>query len=356
MDVPGTLRCLDEMPLDVSIMLKAFHGVGKSSVVKQYAQSKNLLFHDIRLSQNDVGDVKGFPNPNTKEGIMEFLKAYWWPRDMDSEGILLFDELNRAKKDVQQAVFEICLDRRLDGVDLPPGWRVVACINADPIYQVTPMDVALEDRWFMIDFQPTVKDWLDWAYLNGVHPAIIQYIDANRKQLDPPVDNMEPGKVYPSRRSWHYLSKTIESMNLLSEGDSNGFFTEIACGWVGTLAGPAFVQWAINNYNSLSAHDILTNMENIRDEVDRAIENIEVVSSLANAVVRDFKDFDFTPENREDTVNNLRDFFLLVPADVASNMWTQLFRDNKTKSVLTNAWRKDEVVMSKIRRVAAQNT
>jgi hypothetical protein len=354
MDVAGTLRCLKEMPLDVSIMLRAMHGVGKSSIVKQHAKREGVQFHDIRLSQNDVGDVKGFPNPNTAEGIMEFLKAYWWPRDMESKGILLFDELNRAKKDVQQAVFEICLDRRLDGVPLPPGWRVVACINADPIYQVTPMDVALEDRWFMIDFEPTVQDWLDWATSNGVHPAVIQYIDSNRGQLDPPIANMEPGKIYPSRRSWEFLSATMQSMNLLEENDQNGFFTEVAVGWVGTLAGPSFVQWAVNNFKTLSPRDVLLNLPELRSEVEEKIGNIEIVGSLSNGVLREFQEMDLSVEDKEVVIGNLRSFFLMVPPEISSNMWGKLFRNNRTRAILTKAWKDDKEVMAKVRQSVSQ--
>ena len=132
MNIAQTKEILKNMPSDKSVMLHAKHGVGKSSVVRQAAyemeeeSGKPVGFWDVRLSQCEVGDIKGMPLLDAEKGITRFLKQEWWPRDPNSTGILFFDELNRASKDVLQAVFEICLDRRLDGEKLPDGWRVVA--------------------------------------------------------------------------------------------------------------------------------------------------------------------------------------------------------------------------------------
>jgi MoxR-like ATPase len=126
MDATQTKKILREMPNDQSIMLVAKHGVGKSSVVKQVTEDLDIGFFDVRLSQCEVGDIKGLPYLDEENSQTKFFKPQWWPKDPASKGVLFFDELNRASKDVLQAVFEICLDRRLDGEALPDGWRVVA--------------------------------------------------------------------------------------------------------------------------------------------------------------------------------------------------------------------------------------
>ena len=197
-----------------SILLKAKHGVGKSSTVNQAAIEEGWGFEDVRLSQCDVGDIKGLPY---REGnTTYFAKPKWWPRDSKSKGILFLDELNRASKDVTQAVFELCLDRSLDGDKLPDGWKVVSAINADEEYDVMEMDPALSDRFFHIEFEPSVSEWLEWANNDGnVHQSIVQFVARNTNLLDPPVGNLEAGKIYPSRRSWEALSEFLVLFDLL---------------------------------------------------------------------------------------------------------------------------------------------
>jgi MoxR-like ATPase len=160
MDIKTTKKIISSN-VTSSIMLHANHGVGKSSCVKQVAKQLGIEFFDIRLSQCDVGDIKGLPYRDGE--TMKFAKPEWWPRNKDSKGILFFDELNRASKDVLQAVFEICLDRTLDGDKLPDGWKIVSAVNSHSDYDVLELDPALQDRWFHIEFSPTAKEWLDWA-------------------------------------------------------------------------------------------------------------------------------------------------------------------------------------------------
>ncbi len=218
MNIDQTKEILKRMPLDKSVMLHAKHGVGKSSVVRQVADElaeetgEAYGFYDVRLSQCEVGDIKGMPHKDVEKDVLRFLKQEWWPKAQDSKGILFFDELNRASKDVLQAVFEICLDRRLDGEKLPDGWRVVSAVNSDDDYDVVELDPALHDRWFHIDFDPSTLEWMDWARQNDVHAAVIEFINRNQSLLDPPVGNLEAGRVYPSRRSWVAFSDTLQLM------------------------------------------------------------------------------------------------------------------------------------------------
>ena len=86
MNAAQTKRILKDFPTDKSIMLVAKHGVGKSSVVKQVAKELGIGFHDVRLSQCEVGDIKGLPMLSEERSRTEFLKPYWWPRDPDSKG------------------------------------------------------------------------------------------------------------------------------------------------------------------------------------------------------------------------------------------------------------------------------
>lgn len=347
MNVALTQRILREMPVDKSIMLRAKHGVGKSSAIKQAAIAQGIGFHDVRLSQCEVGDIKGLPFLDQEKGLTTFLKPYWWPRDPESKGILFFDELNRASKDVLQAVFEICLDRRLDGEKLPDGWRVVSAINADDDYDVVELDPALLDRWFVIDFDPTPKEWISWARSSKVHPAVVEFVDRNHTLLDPPVGNMESGRTYPSRRSWVQLSDTIIGMTLTD--DTDGIITQVAKGWVGREVAVMFQKFMTNEFSQLKASDILDKFEDMVPKIEAACSDIEVVAALANSIVEEVSNRS-AAKMKEKQIDALKKFFQMIPKDVASNLWTSLLSNPKTKKIVM-LWQNDAEFCEILRKV-----
>jgi AAA domain (dynein-related subfamily) len=348
MNATQTKRILRDIPTDKSIMLVAKHGVGKSSVVKQVAKELGIGFHDVRLSQCEVGDVKGLPCLNESSQRTEFLKPYWWPRDPQSRGILFFDELNRASKDVLQAVFEICLDRRLDGEALPAGWRVVAAINGSDDYDVVELDPALLDRWFFIDFDPTAKEWMNWATGAGIHPAIVDYIAQNPEHLDPPVGNLEAGKVYPSRRSWCQFHDTVQALGLWDEPDE-GFLTQIAKGWLGSTVSITFPKFFMNDFARLKPDDILDNLAEVKHKVEAAAVDIESIAALSRSVTKTI-DKRTAASLQEAQQDNIKAFMQMLPKDVASQFWTDLLEISKMKKIILK-WQTDKEFSSFIRSV-----
>ncbi len=95
-------------------------GMGKSTILRKVAKGAGIGFIDIRLAQREPVDIRGLPVPN--EDSVSWLISSDWPRDANSRGILLFDELTTADRSLQVAAYEIILDRRLgDLYHLPDG-------------------------------------------------------------------------------------------------------------------------------------------------------------------------------------------------------------------------------------------
>ena len=347
MNIKMTKQILKSLPSSTSVLLKAKHGVGKSSVVKQVAKENGWNFYDVRLSQCEVGDIKGLPY---REGsVMKFAKPEWFPTDPESKGILFFDEMNRASKDVLQAIFEICLDRRLDGVNLPDGWRVVSAINADDEYDVIELDPALSDRWFHIDFNPSVDEWLTWAKEAGIEESIRQFIAQNNNLLDPPVGNLEISKVYPSRRSWCYLSDELKSLNLPNGDDS--LFLQVVKARVGTEVAIPFQRFITNNFSRIKPSDVLDGLQtdSMKEKIIKACESIEIVAELAVSVIEEANTRD-ARKMKEKQQNNLKEFFMMLPNDVASNSWLKLLQGKRTKKIVT-VWQSDQNFADKLSKI-----
>jgi hypothetical protein len=338
MDATQTKNILKNMPFSQSIMLVAMHGVGKSSVVKQVTEELGIDFFDVRLSQCEVGDIKGLPYLDEDTQKTVFFKPEWWPKDPASRGILFFDELNRASKDVLQAVFEICLDRRLDGESLPEGWRVVAAINATDDYDVVELDPALLDRWFHIEFDPSKKEWMAWASQNGVHPSVVEFVAQNPDVLDPPIGNLEAGTIYPSRRSWVQFSNTCSALGLWDSRDE-GMITQVATGWLGVHVATMFPKFFLHEYAKLKAADILDNFEKVRSKVEAASVDIEVIASITRGVINELKERSLS-KMQDKQRDNLKEFMQVLPKDAASQLWKEMLSIQKIKKVVMK-WNSD---------------
>ncbi|NBR26382.1 MAG: hypothetical protein EBU08_21890, partial [Micrococcales bacterium] len=300
------------------VMLWGPPGIGKSEVVAGLGKALNRPVIDVRLALWDPTDLKGIPFYNPDSNSMEWAPPTELPQDPDSNAILFFDELNRASKDVLQAVFEICLDRRLDGEKLPDGWRVVAAVNSDSDYDVVELDPALHDRWFHIDFDPSVAEWVSWARNQNIHPAVVEFVDRNQNLLDPPVGNLEAGKVYPSRRSWQAFSDSLIAMKLEERDD--GMLTQIAKGWLGREISVMFQKFIINEFSLLRPDDVLDSLEKVKSKVESSCNDIEVIAALARSVVAEVNNRSLT-KMKDKQRDNLREFFMMLPNDVASQSW-----------------------------------
>lgn len=188
------------------VMLVGVHGVGKSSVIEQIGKDLNCEVINVRLSQMSEGDILGIPY-KTDDGTTRFYPPDIFKKASDQPCILFLDELNRASREVRQAVFQLADSRRLGSLVLHPYSIVVAACNPDDgVYQVHTLDPAEMDRWFMFPFAPSVYDWIYWAEDNQVEPVVIEYIRQRPFDLDPDVNSPKNG---PSRRSWTRLSRTL---------------------------------------------------------------------------------------------------------------------------------------------------
>lgn len=191
------------------VMLWGAPGVGKSSIVRQVAEQEGIGFIDIRLAQREPVDLRGLPVPDRERGVVDWLLAGEWPRDPDSRGIILFDELTAADHSLQVAAYELILDRRLgDLYRLPPGWLVVAAGNrqADRAVAQT-FSSALANRFCHLDLAPDADAWTRWASAQGLHPDVIAFLRFRPECFFDMEGTVEQG--WPSPRSWTRVAQSL---------------------------------------------------------------------------------------------------------------------------------------------------
>jgi len=105
-------------------------GVGKSTVVKQWAKENKFNIIDIRLTTLEPSDLRGLPTLDKEtQRTVWYLPEFIPNADDTTPTILLLDELPAADSRLQASSYELVLDRSLGGKPIPPNCWVVAAGN-----------------------------------------------------------------------------------------------------------------------------------------------------------------------------------------------------------------------------------
>ena len=217
------------------LMIWGAPGIGKSTVIRDLAKEYNVGFIDVRLAQREPIDIRGLPVPG--ENGVEWQVSSEWPRDKESKGIILFDELTSADRSLQVAAYEFILDRRLgDLYKVPEGWYICAAGNRVEDRAVsTTMSSALANRFMHIELESDVENWIDWALQHKIHPSVSGFIRFRPQMLFNQTDeNLERGWTTP--RSWERVSTMIKILP-----DDQALLKNAVYGLVGNRAGIEFM-------------------------------------------------------------------------------------------------------------------
>ena len=214
---------LDVTPSSHNVMLVGNHGIGKSEILTAYYSAKGIPVIALFLGQmSDPGDIIGLPDKDPASGKTIFRPPYWFPTD--GKPIVLFlDELNRARPEILQTVMDLALNRELAGKKLPDGSRIISAVNLGEQYQLTDLDPALVSRFNIVNFKPTVAEWLLWAKKEGLDQRVIEFISNNRLWLDKDPDMKDGADIgldkTPDRRAWKRVSDIISGRHNLTATD-----------------------------------------------------------------------------------------------------------------------------------------
>jgi len=369
MNIRMTKDMLRNLPLDIAILISGNHGIGKSAIVKQIAESMGVPCVDFRLSQNDVGDLKGMPF--LIKGRTVFAPPEFFPlREADAielkdllklsedislgrygdKGILFLDEINRANREVQQAAFELVLDRRLNLRSLPPGWRVVAAVNGDDnIYNVNSMEPAFLSRFCLIDLNPTTQEWLSWAEGEGkIHESIIQFIRKTPEFLDPTVELLKESskqgvvKVH-DRRAWQMFSKVLVKFDqdftdkerpfhpLTKTEEAYSELILVSASFVGHMASMKFKDFVASDYNALDANIILNHLDSVVIERLQGIVEKNHIPELAayNDLIMAYIGKNIKSKLSMTQKGNLTAYLSILPNEMRGDLWQKFNADHK---------------------------
>lgn len=207
--------------LNEPVMVWGPPGCGKSETVAQLAASLDAELVDIRLSQYDSVDLRGFPH--TVEGIYSHVQAMAWapPITLPFEGnthfpddrpvILFLDEINSASPAVAAVAYQLINDRRVGEHKLKPNVRIIAAGNREGDRGVTnKMPLPLANRMTHVEVVMDADSWSDYHLEQGGDPMFVAFFKF-RPAMICTFDPASPRKAFGTYRSWSKAARYLAS-------------------------------------------------------------------------------------------------------------------------------------------------
>jgi len=236
-------------------------GIGKTEIVKQFAEDMGYHCEVLQLTVMDTGDLIGIPETFTKDGeqVTSWAKPIWLQRvhqaNKNGKHVVIFlDELGRASIDIRQASLQMVLEGKIQEHSLGELENlkslIVVADNPADDYDSAEFDAALEDRFITLDVEVSVGGWLKYARKKEILSVVTDYIaEYPEKLLYKPEDTSEKGAT---PRAWEKLSDILKNTP-----KNSGLIFSLIVSKVGKVVGSNFYHYYNNYIDIIKPEDIV---------------------------------------------------------------------------------------------------
>ena len=212
------------------ILLMGPPGIGKTAVMEQVAEECGVGLVAYTITHHTRQSAVGLPRIVTRcyngkevsitEYTLSEIIASVYDRIRETglkEGILFIDEINCVSETLAPMMLQFLQGKTFGNQKVPEGWVIVTAGNP-PEYNksVREFDVVTLDRMKRIDVQPDFEVWKEYAYEQGIHPAVISYLELRRKNFYR-MENTVDGRIFATARGWEDLSRLIQVYETLDK-------------------------------------------------------------------------------------------------------------------------------------------
>ena len=197
------LDTIIENNIHQSLMLWGPPGIGKSSIVAQVSEARNIDLIDLRLSQLAPTDLRGLPVADHDTKTSRWYPPEFLPRD--GQGILFLDEINLAPPSMQGIAQQLILDRKVGNYEVPDGWFIWSAGNRKEDYAaVFDMPGPLANRFIHFHIEPDLESFKFYGLKSGLSESILAFVSF-RPDLLHKFNKQSP--AWPSPRTWFMASE-----------------------------------------------------------------------------------------------------------------------------------------------------
>ena len=212
------------------ILLMGAPGIGKTQIMEQIARECKVGLVSYTITHHTRQSAVGLPFIKektfgqetfsvTEYTMSEIIASVYEKMEKTGlkEGILFIDEINCVSETLAPMMLQFLQGKTFGNQKVPEGWVIVTAGNP-PEYNksVREFDVVTLDRIKRIDVQPDFEVWKEYAYEQGIHPAVISYLELRRKNFYR-MENTVDGRIFATARGWEDLSRLIQVYEALGK-------------------------------------------------------------------------------------------------------------------------------------------
>lgn len=212
------------------VLLMGPPGIGKTQIMEQIARELEIALVAYTITHHTRQSAVGLPFIREKEydgktysvteyTMSEIIASVYEKMEKTGirEGILFIDEINCVSETLAPTMLQFLQGKTFGNQKMPEGWIIVAAGNP-PQYNksVREFDVVTLDRIRKIDVEADFQVWKEYAYIRGIHPAVISYLELRRENFYR-IENTVDGKQFVTARGWEDLSELIHVYELLGK-------------------------------------------------------------------------------------------------------------------------------------------
>lgn len=176
------------------------YGIGKTSLAHQFADSLDLLVHEIYLDSMYEMDITGYAHPNPEKGKFDYLHCGLFPLEGEELPInprtnkpyaghlILFDEFGNCPKSMQVAAQRVLLTKTVGGHKLHPKARIVLLGNMlKSGTNSNKLSAAIRTRCAIAELDSesmdAINSFIDYATKNKWHSLVVDWMRQNTVKL-----------------------------------------------------------------------------------------------------------------------------------------------------------------------------
>ena len=184
------------------ILLMGPPGIGKTQIMEQVARQRQYGGKTVSVTEYTMSEI--------------IASVYQRMEDTGlSQGILFIDEINCVSETLAPTMLQFLQCKTFGNQKMPEGW-VIAAAGNPPEYNksVREFDIVTLDRVKRMDVEADLPVWKEYARANGVHPAILSYLELRPDHFYKVMADVD-GAQFVTARGWEDLSTLIRTYERL---------------------------------------------------------------------------------------------------------------------------------------------
>lgn len=205
------------------IFLLGAPGIGKTAIMEQIAQELGIALVSYSMTHHTRQSALGLPfivhkvyggeEVDVSEYTMsEIIASIYETMEQSGmkEGILFLDEINCVSETLAPSMLQFLQYKVFGRHRVPDGWIIVTAGNP-PEYNksVREFDVVTYDRLKVLEVEPDLDAWKEYAVSRHIHNAILNYLDLKKDHFYY-MEMTTKGRSFVTARGWEDLSEILK--------------------------------------------------------------------------------------------------------------------------------------------------